>query len=100
MKRFLHHSPGKSARSRQHKNSIFQCSWHVIKSYKKLCQRLKTILVKLILETQSTFVSNRLIYYSILIVHGIFHGLRNNNPCKGKFMAIKTYMNKAYDRVK
>lgn len=66
---------------------------------KVLCQRLKVYLPKLISKTQSAFVPGRLISYNILIAQEMFHGLRVNKSCKNKFMAIKTYMSKAYDRV-
>ena len=64
-----------------------------------LCQRLKGLLPNLISETQSAFVSGRLISDNILIAQEMFHGLRTNNSCKDKFLAIKTDMSKAYDRV-
>ncbi|CAA7043392.1 unnamed protein product [Microthlaspi erraticum] len=66
---------------------------------KVLCQRLKVLLARLISETQSAFVPGRLISDNILIAQEMFHGLRTNKSCKGKFMAVKTDMSKAYDRV-
>ena len=66
---------------------------------KVLCQRLKSCLPRLILETQSSFVESRLILDNILIAHEMFHGLRTNKSCQNKFMTIKTDMSKAYDRI-
>ena len=64
-----------------------------------LCQRLKIYLPLLISETQSAFVAGRLISDNILIAQKMFHGLRINKACQEKYMAIKTDMSKAYDRV-
>ena len=66
---------------------------------KVLCQRLKIYLPSLISETQSAFVAGRLISDNILIAQEMFHRLRTNKACQGKYMAIKTDMSKAYDRV-
>lgn len=66
---------------------------------KVLCQRLKRVLPDLISETQSAFVAGCLITDNILIAQAMFHRLRTNKACQTKFMAIKTDMNKAYDRV-
>ncbi|XP_023634340.1 uncharacterized protein LOC111829476 [Capsella rubella] len=66
---------------------------------KVLCQRLKRVLPVLISETQSAFVEGRLISDNILIAQEMFHGLQTNPSCKGKYMAIKTDMSKAYDRL-
>ena len=66
---------------------------------KVLCQRLKVCLPSLISETQSAFVPGRLISDNILIAQEMFHGLRTNKSCQDKFLAIKTDMSKAYDRV-
>lgn len=63
------------------------------------CQRLKSCLPTLISETQSAFVAGRLISDNILIAQEMFHGLRANKACQNKFMAIKTDMSKAYDRI-
>ena len=66
---------------------------------KVLCQRLKLCLPRLITETQSAFVAGILISDNILIAQKMFHGLRTNKSCQNKFMAIKTDMSKAYDRI-
>jgi len=66
---------------------------------KVLCQRLKICLPFLISETQSAFVPGRLISSNILIAQEMIHGLRTNKACQEKYMAIKTDMSKAYDRV-
>ena len=66
---------------------------------KVLCQRLKSCLPFLISETQSAFVAWRLITDNIIIAQEMFHGLQTNKACQGKYMAIKTDMSKAYDRV-
>ena len=66
---------------------------------KVLCQRLKICLPFLISETQSAFVAGRLISDNILIAQKMFHGLRTNKACQGKYMVITTNMSKTYDRV-
>ena len=66
---------------------------------KVICRRPKRLLPNLVSEIQSAFVSGRLISDNILIAQEMFHGLRTNNSCKEKFLAIKTDMSKAYDRV-
>ncbi|XP_024010239.1 LOW QUALITY PROTEIN: uncharacterized protein LOC112085271 [Eutrema salsugineum] len=66
---------------------------------KVLSLRLKKLLPELISETQSAFVAGRLITGNILIAQENFHALRSNPACRKRFMAIKTDMSKAYDRV-
>ncbi|KAG7594365.1 Zinc knuckle CX2CX4HX4C [Arabidopsis thaliana x Arabidopsis arenosa] len=66
---------------------------------KVLSNRLKRFLPKVISETQSAVVARRLITDNILIAQENFHALRSNSTCRKKFMAIKTDMSKAYDRV-
>ena len=61
--------------------------------------RLKRIPSELISETQSAFVARHLITDNILVAQEMFHALRTNASCKGKFVAINTDMSKAYDRV-
>lgn len=66
--------------------------------FKVLCQRLNACLHSLISETQSDFVPGKLISHNIIIAQELFHGLMTNKSCQDKFMVIKTYMSKAYDR--
>ncbi|KAF8093414.1 hypothetical protein N665_0383s0044 [Sinapis alba] len=70
-----------------------------IKKKAVLCQRLKRYLPSIISETQSAFVAGRVIADNILLAQEAFHALRTNNKCKNEFMAIKTDMSKAYNRV-
>ena len=44
-------------------------------------------------------MAKRLITDNFLIAQEMFHALRTNPSCKGKFVEIKTDMSKAYDRV-
>ena len=44
-------------------------------------------------------MAGRLISDNILIVQKMFHGFRTSKCCQNKFMAIKTDMSKAYDRI-
>ncbi|XP_010469706.1 PREDICTED: uncharacterized protein LOC104749719 [Camelina sativa] len=66
---------------------------------KILCFQLKKILPLIISETQSAFVSGRLITDNILVAQEMFHGLQTNRMCNTEFLAFKTDMSKAYDRV-
>ena len=66
---------------------------------KILSSRLKCLLPKIISETQSAFVAGRLITDNIFMDQEMFHTLRTNQSCKDKFVAIKTDMSIAYDRV-
>jgi len=66
---------------------------------KILSLRLKKFLPELISETQSAFVAGRLITDNIFIAQENFHALRSNPSNRKNFMALKTDMSKAYDRV-
>lgn len=66
---------------------------------KILTMRLQPVLQELISENQSAFVPNRAISDNVLITHEVLHYLKNSGAKKRCFMAVKTDMSKAYDRL-
>ncbi|XP_010431321.2 PREDICTED: uncharacterized protein LOC104715626 [Camelina sativa] len=66
---------------------------------KVLCTRLKKCLPSLVSETQGAFVSGRLISDNILIAHEIVHALRTHAKFNSEYIAIKTDISKAYNKV-
>ncbi|XP_048630058.1 uncharacterized protein LOC106373575 [Brassica napus] len=66
---------------------------------KILTKRLQPLLESLIAETQSAFVPKRAISDNVLITHEILHYLKKSKAQRHCYMAIKTDMSKAYDRL-
>ena len=66
---------------------------------KILVNRLKKHLSNIISENQNAFIPGRVITYNIVIAHEIFHSLKARKRQATSYMAVKTDITKAYDRL-
>lgn len=66
---------------------------------KILVLRLKKILGNIISDTQAAFVPGRKISDNVMVAHELMHALKSKKDCAEQYIAIKTDINKAYDRV-
>ena len=66
---------------------------------KLLSKRLQPVLQTIISENQSAFVPKRAINDNVLITHEALHYLKTSGAKKRCYMAVKTDMSKAYDRI-
>lgn len=66
---------------------------------KTIANRLKKIIPKLVFETQSAFMSERLISDNILVAFETLHHLKYKRNGKTGLMVLKLDMSKTYDKV-
>ncbi|XP_010495244.1 PREDICTED: uncharacterized protein LOC104772312 [Camelina sativa] len=66
---------------------------------KVLVGRLKQHLHLIISEERAAFIPGRIITDNVLIAHELIHALKVKRRCANSYMAIKTDITKAYDRL-
>lgn len=66
---------------------------------KILVNRLKRHLGSIITENQTAFIPDRMITDNIIVAHEICHSLKATKRQSKSYMAIKTDVTKAYDRL-
>ncbi|KAF8105884.1 hypothetical protein N665_0152s0020 [Sinapis alba] len=67
---------------------------------KIIVHRLKPLMPMIIFPSQTAFVSYRLITDNIIVAHEMVHNLYTQPSISSNYMAIKSDMSKAFDRVK
>ena len=66
---------------------------------KVIANKFKSLLNKIISETQSTFIAERLITNNVWIAFKSLHHMKTSCTERTSFMALKLDMSKAYDKV-
>lgn len=66
---------------------------------KILVGRLKGILSELVSENQAAYIPGRQITDNVILAHEAFHALKVQKRCSTNYMAVKTDVSKAYDRL-
>ena len=66
---------------------------------KILINRLKKHLSGIISENQAAFIPGRMITDNIVVAHEVFHSLKVRTRQASSYMAVKTDITKAYDRL-
>lgn len=66
---------------------------------KTMANRLKSIFLKIIDDSQSAFALGRLIIDNIIVTFETLHSLHKRHRGKKSFMVLKLYKSKAYDKV-
>lgn len=66
---------------------------------KILVSRLKEHLSSIVSENQAEFIPGRMITDNIIIAHEVFHALNVRKRQANSYMALKTYITKAYDKL-
>lgn len=64
-----------------------------------LIRRLKNCLGSVISDSQAAFVPGRSISDNVLVAHELLHSLKSRRNYQDGYLAIKTDISKAYDRV-
>ena len=77
--------------------SLYNVIYNIIS--KVLENRLKQVFPHIILPTQSAFVPGRLITDNVLVAYETLHTVHAKKKGKKGTLALKLYINKAYDRV-
>jgi len=64
-----------------------------------MVKRLKKVLSSVVSDNQAAFIPGRFITDNVLIAHEVLHSLRVRKRCATSYMAVKTNISKAYDRI-